>query len=90
MYFFLEMLGMMSQHRFPFSTDLSLRYVIRNFGDDFVQFYIYKEKLGVKDIVYLTSTWDGVRQFAMKLRPFLHLKAQIRLNSGLLLNFSKK
>jgi hypothetical protein len=82
MYLFVEMLGFSNYSRNPFSSDLMLRSVLRNFGDDFTQLYISRENLGVKSIGFTTSTWEAFRRFSAPLRPLLNMKSQIRFSSG--------
>jgi hypothetical protein len=82
MYFFVEMLALVGRTRFPISSDLTLRNVLRNFGDDFTKFYIQKEHLGVRSVGFFTSTWEAVCKYAAPLYTQMDLVSQIRFNSG--------
>jgi hypothetical protein len=72
----------MARTRFIMSSDLHLRKVFRNFGDDFTNFVIRKGQLGVKAIGFHTSTWIEACRIAKPLHNFMTLKTQIRINAG--------
>jgi hypothetical protein len=57
LYFFLEMLSLMAKSQ-RLSSDMELRRIIRNFGDDFVKIYIAKFFPG--SIGYQTSVWHAM------------------------------
>ena len=82
MYFFAEMIATQNVTRFPISSDLSLRGIIRNFGDDFTSLVISRNNLGVKAVGFNNGTWDGVCQFAVGLKPLMRLKSREQYNAG--------
>jgi hypothetical protein len=84
------MLGCAHIAKFNFSSDLVLRAILRNFGDDFTQLFLHDQNFGAKSIGFITCTWEGVCRYAVSIRHLLRFRSEIRFNSGFLNEYNFK
>ena len=78
------MLERMNFTRFAMSSDITLRAILRNFGDDFTQFYLTEQLFGVKSLGFTTSTWDGICRYSQQLRSLMRPRTEVQFKSGFL------